>query len=109
MPRATASCGPRVPSTVPSYPRRGCAWTPSAFRPRRPQSGSPPSFRRHSGKPGEPARVGFAFLALGGMELLRLLAHVIEERGIAGQFLDSRLPVQFRVEPALQEPDREGA
>src|SRR5204862_1398687 len=40
---------------------------------------------------------------------LRLLRHVEEHGGVAGELLDSRLPVERRVEAALQHPHRHGA
>src|SRR4051812_29948852 len=54
-------------------------------------------------------RVGFPFLALGGVKLLRLFAHVIEQRRVARELLDAGLPVQFGVEAALEQSNRERA
>jgi hypothetical protein len=44
---------------------------------------------------------------VGVLALLRLLGHVVEERGVAGQLLDAGQPVIGRVERRLQHPQRE--
>ena len=62
----------------------------------------PAQRRARSGQPGEFAGVGFAFLALGGVKFLRFVAHIIEQRGVAGEFLDAGLPVELGVEGALE-------
>src|SRR5258705_3945914 len=61
------------------------------------------------GKPTEPAEVGLPPLEIGVPPFLGLLAHVEEQGGIPGQFLQSRLAITVRVQRRLQAPERERA
>src|SRR6266511_4064654 len=57
----------------------------------------------------EPVELGPALLEVGALAFLRLLAHVIEERRVAGELLDAGESVVGRVERRLQHAQRERA
>src|SRR5438067_1019598 len=68
----------------------------------------------HQMRPGlralrEPGEVRLALVDVGVAALLRLLAHVVEERGITGQLLDARQPVVGGVHAALDHAQRQRA
>src|SRR3954447_25579287 len=62
-----------------------------------------------SGTLGELVEVGLALLEVGALALLRLLAHVVEERGIAGELLDAGEAVVGRVARRLDHAQRQRA
>src|SRR3954447_25300611 len=62
-----------------------------------------------SGTLGELVEVGLALLEVGALALLRLLAHVVEERGIAGELLDAGEAIVGRVARRLDHAQRERA
>ena len=75
---------------------RACAGAPRATR------------RARSSRPlREPREVGRALLHVRVAALLRLLAHVVEERGVAGELLHAGEAVDGRVRTGLQQPERE--
>src|SRR5579864_546336 len=58
---------------------------------------------------GELREIRLSLLDVSVATLLRLFAHVVEERGVAGELLDPGQPVVGRVEAGLQHPQRERA
>src|SRR5439155_1453511 len=61
------------------------------------------------GPPGEGVEARLALLQVGVAALLRLLVHVGEEGGVAGELLDARQAVGVGVEGCLEQPDGERA
>ena len=64
---------------------------------------------RAHGSQGNLRAFGRALLPLRLVEFLRLLAHVVEQRGVPGELLQARLAVHVGVEGALQAANGEGA
>ena len=62
-----------------------------------------------SRQPGVFTEVGFAFVDVGAVTFFALFGEVVEECGVAGEFLKAGLAVDVGIEGALQTADSEGA
>ena len=86
--------------------RRRTGTTPGAER-ARPRAAPPQARRRAHGRFGNREKSGARFSLVRVAPLLRLLAHVIEERGVAGELLHAGEAVDAGVRTGLQQPERE--